>query len=161
MTDWHCHTWLQKKLVWPTNKAALGVCYQLLCINMSDGTLYTLPPKHNIHNKNGVYQRWKTYALKSNSVSKIHFPAIWWSKFIDLANSKKTQCWGQKGCRQKCLDKSLWKDGGDWRAQLKLGTNLSKKKRIFVINFGRSFILWKIYLPGTFCCCMKKIFFYL
>ena len=38
LTDWPCHAWLQKR-VWPTNKATLGVCYWLLCTNLSDGNL--------------------------------------------------------------------------------------------------------------------------
>ena len=46
-------------------------------------------------------------AMKSKSVPEMHFPAIWRSKFTDLANSKKTQSLGKNGCRQKCLDKSL------------------------------------------------------
>ena len=40
---------------------------------------------------NGVNQRWTTYALKSKSVSEMHFPMIWRSKLTDLVNSKKTQ----------------------------------------------------------------------
>ena len=61
----------------------------------------------NIHRENGIYQRWTTYALKSKSVSEMHFPTIWRSKFTDVANSKKTQFLGKNGCRQKCLNKSL------------------------------------------------------
>ena len=49
MTDWPCHAWLQKKKVPPTNKATLGVCYQRLCIDLSDGILCTLSPKHNLY----------------------------------------------------------------------------------------------------------------
>ena len=63
--DWPCNVWLQKKLVWPTNKAALGVCYQLLCTNLGDGILCALSPNHNIHRENGVYQGWTICALKS------------------------------------------------------------------------------------------------
>ena len=47
-------------------------------------------------------------ALKSKSVLEMHFQAIWRSKFTDLANSGKTQSLGKNGCRQKCLDKSLY-----------------------------------------------------
>ena len=65
MTDWPYHVCLQKKLVWPANKAALGVCYQLLFTNSGDGILCTLSPNHNIQGGNGVYQRWTRYALKS------------------------------------------------------------------------------------------------
>ena len=108
MINWSCHVWLQKKLVWSTNRAALGVCYQLLCTNLGDGILCTWSPSHNIHGENGDYQRWTMYALKSKSVSEMHFPVIWRSKFTDLANRKKTtQSLGKNGCRQKCLDKSL------------------------------------------------------
>ena len=54
----------KKKLVCPTNKTALGVRYQLLCINLRDDILYTLLSNHNIHRKNGVYQRWTMYAFE-------------------------------------------------------------------------------------------------
>ena len=98
----------KKKIVWPTNKAVLGVCDQLLCANLGDRILCTLSPNHNIHGKNCVYQRWTTtHALKSKIVSEIHFSAIWRSTFTDLANSKKTQSLGKNGCREKCLDKHL------------------------------------------------------
>ena len=66
------------------------VCYRLLCINLGDGTLCTLSPNHNFHGENGIYQRWTANALKSKSVSEMHFPAIWRAKFTDLTNSKKT-----------------------------------------------------------------------
>ena len=79
-----------KKLVWPANKADLGVSYQLLCTNLEDGILCTLLPNHNIH---GCL----LYALKPKSVLETHF----------RANSKKTQSLGKNGCRQKYLDKSL------------------------------------------------------
>ena len=82
-----------KKLVWPANKADLGVSYQLLCTNLEDGILCTLLPNHNIH---GCL----LYALKPKSVLETHF----------RANSKKTQSLGKNGCRQKCLDKSLLLD---------------------------------------------------
>ena len=40
------------------------------------------------------------YALKSKSVSEMHFPALWRSKFTDLANSNKTQ--------KTTVDKNTW-----------------------------------------------------
>ena len=104
MTDWPSHVCLQKKLVIPTNKAALGVCYQLLCISLGDGILCTLSPNHNIHGENGVYQQWTMYALKSKSGLEIHFPVIWRSKFTDLANSKKPRNLWEK----MAVDKSAW-----------------------------------------------------
>ena len=95
MTDWPCHVWLQRKLVWPTSKAALGGFYQLLCTNLDDGILCTLLPNHNIHRGNGVYQQWARYVLKSKSVSEIHFPAIWTSKFteVNLPGYKPDTIW--------------------------------------------------------------------
>ena len=49
MTDWPCHVWLQKKLVWPTNQAALERCVtDFLCTSLGDGILCTLSPNHNI-----------------------------------------------------------------------------------------------------------------
>ena len=85
------------------------LCYLLLCANMGDGILCALSPDHNIHRENGVYHWWTTYSLKLKSVSEMHFPAIWRHKFTDLANSKKNSILEKKaGCRQKCLDKSLW-----------------------------------------------------
>ena len=58
MADWHCHVLLQKKIVRPTKKSALGVCYRLLYTDLGDGISCTLSPNHNIHGRNGVYQRW-------------------------------------------------------------------------------------------------------
>ena len=74
------------------NKAVLPVSLQLLCTNLGDEILcvcFTVSPNHNIDGKNGVYQRWTTYALKSKSVLDMHIPMIWRSKFADLVNSKK------------------------------------------------------------------------
>ena len=84
-------------------QGSLGVCYQLICTNLGDGIPCTLSPNHNIHGENDVYQQWTTFALKPKSVSEIHFPAIWRFKFIDLANSKKTQTLGETA-----VDKSAW-----------------------------------------------------
>ena len=39
----------KKKVVRPTYKADLRVCYQLLWTNLGDGILCTLLPNHNIH----------------------------------------------------------------------------------------------------------------
>ena len=55
---------------------------------------FTVSPNHNIHGKNGVYQRWTTYALNSKSVLEMHIPMIWRFKFTDLLNSKKNSNWG-------------------------------------------------------------------
>ena len=107
MTKWPCHVWLQKSYYDPPTSQSRG-CYQLLYTNLGDGVLCTLSPNHNIHGENGVYQQWTTYALKSKSVSEKYFLTIWRSKFTDLVNSKKTQSRGKIGCRQKCLDKSLY-----------------------------------------------------
>ena len=65
---------------------------------------FTVSPNHNIHEKNGVYQRWTTHALKSNSVSEMHIPMIWKSKFTDLVNSRKHSIFGGK----TAVDKSAW-----------------------------------------------------
>ena len=63
------------------------------------------------HRENGIYQQWTTYSLKSKSVSKMHFPGIWRSKFTDLAKKKtvkKLNLWEKKNSSEtKCLDKSL------------------------------------------------------
>ena len=88
-------------------QSSLGGVLQTFMRQVVDGILCTLSPHHNVHRENGVYQQLTTYALKSKSVPKMHFPAIWRSKFTDLANSKKTQSLGENGCGQKCLDKSL------------------------------------------------------
>ena len=54
MTDWPCHVWLQKKLVWPTNQAALERCVtDFLCTSLGDGILCTLSPNHNIQGGGG------------------------------------------------------------------------------------------------------------
>ena len=70
-----------------------------------NGILCTLSPNHNIHEENYVYQWWTKYAVKAKSVSEMHFPAIWRSKFTDLAHSKKTQSLGGKA-----VGKSAWID---------------------------------------------------
>ena len=114
MTDWPCYAWLQKNLIWPTNKAALGVCYRLLCTNLEDGIMCTLSPNQHVHSlvKNGIYQQRTKYSLKSKLVSKMHFTGICRSKFTELANKtvKKTQFFRKSSCKQKCLDKSLIKE---------------------------------------------------
>ena len=126
MTNWPCHVWLQNiyiyiyiYILWPTNKVALGVCYQLLCIDFGDRILCTSTPNHSIHGENCVYQRWTMCALKSKSVLEMPFPAIWRPKFqkgfpqcpTDSTNGKEIQSLGKIGCREKCLDKSLpWED---------------------------------------------------
>ena len=91
MTDW---PWLQKELVWPINKTDVGVGYHFLCTNLGDKILCTY---YQTIIFMGVYQRWATHALKPKSVVEMHF----------RENSKKTQSLRKKGCRQKCLDKSL------------------------------------------------------
>ena len=103
MNDWPCHVWLQKKLVWPTNNAALGVCYQLLCTNLGDEILCTLSSDNNIHGENSVYQWWTMYASKSKNVLEMHFSVICTSKFTDLANSRKVSFW-----KKMPVDKSTW-----------------------------------------------------
>ena len=140
MTDLPCHYWLQKKLVWPTNKAALLVL-QTFMHQVVDAILCTLSPHHNVHRENGVYQQWTTYALKSKSVPEMHFTAIWKSKFTDLANSKKTQSLGKNGCRQKCLNKSL------------------EIKFIFTSNTARNTVISSKFLVWKFCGKYKKIQF--
>ena len=88
-------------------QGSLGGVLQTFMHQVVDRILCTLSPHHNVYRETGVYQQWTMYALKSKSVPEMHFPAIWRSKFTDLANSKKTQSFGKNGCRQKCLDKSL------------------------------------------------------
>ena len=95
ITNWPCFV-TKKKLVWPTNKADLGVCYQLLCTNLGDEILCILSANHNIHRENGVYQQWTRYALKSKRVSEMHFPAIRRSKFTDIGNSRKNSIFRKK-----------------------------------------------------------------
>ena len=91
-TDPVMYGYKKKKLVWPTNKADLGVCYQLLCTNLGDGILCTLLSNHNIH---GCL----------SAMDNVCFSA---KKCVGYAfNSKKTQSLRKNGCRQKCLDKSL------------------------------------------------------
>ena len=57
------------------------------------------------HRENAIYQQWTTYSLKPKSVSKMHFPGIWRSKFTDLANKtvKKTSTFGKKRLQTKVL----------------------------------------------------------
>ena len=46
-----------KKISMTQEQGSIGVCYRLLCSNLSDWILCTLSPNHNIHRINGVYQR--------------------------------------------------------------------------------------------------------
>ena len=87
MTDRHCHVWLQK------NISILGGVLQTFLYQFDDGILCTLSPNHNVYKENGVYQQWTTYTLNSKSVPGMYFPAIWRSRFTDLANSKKLNLW--------------------------------------------------------------------
>ena len=104
MVDCPCHVWLQKKISMTHQQGTLKLYYLLLCTNVGDGILCALSTDHNIHGENGVYHWWTTYALKSKSVSEMHFPAIWRHKFTDLANSKKNL-----NLREKtAVDKSVW-----------------------------------------------------
>ena len=107
MTDW-LKKMVTKKITITHQQSSLGGVLQTFMHQFVDGILCTLSPHHNIHRENGVYQQWAMYALKSKNVPEMHFPVIWRSKFTDLANSKKTQSLEKNGCRQKCLDKSLW-----------------------------------------------------
>ena len=115
------HLVIKKELVWPTNKAAWGVCYWLVCINLDDRILFTLSPNHNIHKGNGVYQRWSKCGLRSRNVSEMHFPAIWRPKFqkfspwcpTDSASIIEFSFWEKmavekSGCIKACIDSSLW-----------------------------------------------------
>ena len=79
MSDQPCHVWLQKKLVGPTNKGALGVCYRLLYTDLGDGISCTSSPNHNINREKWCLS--VMCALKSKSVSEMHFPATWRPKF--------------------------------------------------------------------------------
>ena len=146
MSDWPCHVWLQKKgrkIVWPTNKAALEVFYQHLYISLGDGVVGSLSPNHSIHGENDVHQQWTMYLLKSKSVSKMYSPMIWRSKFTDLVNREKTQSLGKSGCRQKCLEKSLVENGLDriqnwailqvskvYKNDTKLDVSIAEKERV-------------------------------
>ena len=58
------------------------------------------------HRENGIHQQWTTYSLKlKKSVSKMHFPGIWRSKFTDLVNKTvKKSIFGEK----TAVDKSAW-----------------------------------------------------
>ena len=115
-----------KNIVWPTNKAALGVCYWLLSTNLGEGILCILSSKHNIHGggggmafiNNGKYVLWRQKVCwkcisqgSGDSNFKIPFPVGVHhgntSQDTDLANSKETQSFRKNDCRQKCLDKSL------------------------------------------------------
>ena len=57
---------------------------------------FTVSPNYNILGKNGVYQQWTKYALKSKNVSVMHIPMILGSKFTDLVDSKKNSVFGKK-----------------------------------------------------------------
>ena len=68
------------------------------------------------HRENGVYQQWTMYSLESKSVLEMHFPAIWRSKFTDLANKTVTKLnlW-----EKTALDKSAWIKACYTKLQLK------------------------------------------
>ena len=50
------------EMVWTTDKAALGVCYRLLCTNLGDGILFILSLNHNIHE-----EKWYLSAMEKMS----------------------------------------------------------------------------------------------
>ena len=58
MTDWPCHIWLQKKLVWPTNKAALEVCYRRLCAKLLMGFCVLYLHTIMVFISNGQHMLW-------------------------------------------------------------------------------------------------------
>ena len=64
----------------------------------------TLSPNHNIQEENGVYRQWTIHTLKLKTVSEMHFPKIWRSKFTDLVNGKKKLNLWEK----MAVDKSAW-----------------------------------------------------
>ena len=100
MTNWPCHVWLHKKIVWPTNKADLEVSYQLLwyfimkpyihrekwCLSVMINVCFEVKRKCIFH--------WKFHNLSPQCPN-------------DSANSKKTQSLEKSGCTEKCLDNSL------------------------------------------------------
>ena len=103
MAGWPCHVWLQKKISMIHWQGSLGGVLQTFMHQFVDEILCNLSPSHNVHRENGIYQQWTMYALKSESVLEMHFPAIWRSKFTDLANSKKLNLW-----EETAVDKSAW-----------------------------------------------------
>ena len=82
---------------------SLGGVLQIFIHQFVDPILCTLSPHYNVHRENGVYQQWATYALKSKSVPRMHFLAIWRSKFADLATVKKLNLW-----EKTAVDRSAW-----------------------------------------------------
>ena len=98
-----------RKISMTHQQGSLEGVLQTFMHQFGNGILYTLSPNHNAHREDGVYQQWTTNALKSKSVLEMHFPAIWGSKFTDLAKKtvRKFNLWEKNSCRQKCLDKSL------------------------------------------------------
>ena len=72
------------------------------------------------------------YSLKSKSVSKMHFPRIWRSKFADLANKtvKKTKSSGKMA-----VDKSAWIKA--WKLFFSWFSLISPEKTVFE-NLGKN-----------------------
>ena len=111
------------KMVWTTNKAALGICYRLLCTNLGDGILFVLSLNHNIHGEKWCWSAMDKMSfevkkcvgnafsrdLETQMLKIFSFTANQegTSGDTDLANSKETQSLRKNGCRQKCLDKNL------------------------------------------------------
>ena len=107
MTDWPCHAWLQNKLVWPTNKAALGVCCRLLCTNllMKFCVLYhqtIMFTGKMVYIRNGQHMLWSQKVYRKSIFQQSGDSSLLTEKTV-----KKPNLWEKNGCWQKCLDKSL------------------------------------------------------
>ena len=97
----------------------MGLCYRVLCTNLSDRILYTLSRNHNIYREKWCLSVINNvcFEVKKCFRKKMYFPMIWRPIFQKLspqcpnnsANNKETQCLGKNSCREKCLDKSLIK----------------------------------------------------
>ena len=89
-------------------KGSLGGMLQTLCTNLEDRIVCNLLTNQIYVHSQG---KWYSSAMDNiffevkKSVSKMHFPGIWRSKFTDLVNKtvKKINLWGKTA-----VDKSAW-----------------------------------------------------
>ena len=96
MTVSPCRVWLPKKISMIHQQGSLGGILQTLCTNLEDRIVCNLLTNQNVHSQGKWYSSTmdNIFFEVKKSVSKMHFPGIWRSKFTDLAkkkNSKKTQ----------------------------------------------------------------------
>ena len=95
--------------MWPTNKAALGVCYRLLSASFGDGISCTSSPNHNIHKGKWCLSAMKNMSFVIQKCWKCIFQRSGEPNFKILTKQtvKKLNLREKSVIRQKFLDKTF------------------------------------------------------